>query len=251
MTAPPLAGIGVLITRPAPMGETLANRIEALGGKPLLLPTIELESAIDDKTTAERLSQAADYDLIIFISRNAVRFAEPAFDRIRQTRVAAVGGGTAKALAEADITALTPEQRFDSEGLLALPEFHQVTGRRILIIRGNGGRELMAETLRERGARVDYAEVYRRVLPNYPPFRLDLPWDEIHILTTTSREVLANLIQLLGPERLPKVFGKPVIVVSKKSEALAREKGFQRVILADGANDDAMLDAVVASWPAI
>jgi uroporphyrinogen-III synthase len=247
MNASPLSGIGVLITRPAPMGEPLAYRIEALGGLPILLPTIELESTINSETTAERLNHAAEYHQIILISRNAVRFAKPALDRIRQTQVAAVGGGTARALAEAGITALTPRDRFDSEGLLALPELTRVAGQRILIIRGNGGRELLAATLRTRGAQVDYAEVYRRTLPSYPASRLDLPWNQLHILTTTSREILNNLVKLLGPERLPHVLDKPLVVVSEPSIAQAREQGFRRIVLAEGANDHNMVETIIAT----
>ncbi len=108
-------------------------------------------------------------DLYVFISPNAVTFAGRLLEGHSLpdgARLAAVGSGTAQALQQAGFKVdLLPDARFDSEGLLALPELSRLAGRRVVIVRGEGGRPLLGDELRARGADVVYAEVYRRSRP--------------------------------------------------------------------------------------
>jgi uroporphyrinogen-III synthase len=140
---------------------------------------------------------------------------------------------------------LVPAGRFDSESLLALPELENLAGRQVLIVRGTGGRELLGNTLIERGARVAYADVYRRVLPDADPAPLLARWQqEIHLATATSGEVLENLLALVGEEGRGRLLETPLVVVSARTVASARERGFARVELAENASDPALVAAM-------
>jgi uroporphyrinogen-III synthase len=166
--------------------------------------------------------------------------------------IGAVGRATARRL-EALLgrpPELLPAGRFDSEGLLALERLRAVAGERILIVRGAGGREKLAETLRARGAAVDYLEVYRRVLPPLPERLPDFTAGEIDVVTTSSGEVLENLLALLPQALHPALKRLPLLVVSERSQMRARELGFSGpILLADSAHDGAVVAALLA-WRA-
>src|SRR5512135_3750042 len=123
----PLAGLNIVVTRPREQGVGLAQRIEQLGGKPLLFPLLEIEAVSDERGLREQLSLLKQTDLAIFISPNAVRYGMAAIRAAGEPpasiKFAAVGQGSAKALREMGIDkVLAPTSRFDSEGLLALAE---------------------------------------------------------------------------------------------------------------------------------
>jgi uncharacterized protein HemX/uroporphyrinogen-III synthase len=233
----PLQGRGILITRPAGQGERLASLVEAAGGRPVLFPTIEIEPLSEPPPPG-------DFDLVIFVSPTAVRCAA---ERMKNSsaRVAAVGSGTKRELeAHGFRDVLAPQDGADSEALLALPELQDVAGRRILIIRGEGGRELLADTLGARGAQVEYFECYRRVLPRADAAPLISAWDrgEVDAATVTSSQGLDHLIALLGAARLG---GKPLFVNHARVAERAREAGIPEVIVA-GPGDEEMAEALVA-----
>ncbi len=249
-----LDGIGVLITRPAHQAEPLCQRIHDAGGRAVRFPLLRISDTSDAPQVVELLRHPALYDLAIFISPNAVEYGLPALQRYAgpaaNTLIAAVGRGTARELQNRLGRApdLLPAQRFDSEGLLALPALQAVSGKRILILRGNGGRELLGETLRERGATVDYAEVYRRD----PPLAEDAATDWLEmsdLITVTSGEALHNLWEFAAAAQRPVLLNKPLITVSERVAQQAGELGFTHVMVADGADDDAILRATL-SWAA-
>lgn len=255
--ARPLDGVSVLVTRPAAQAEGLCRLIEQAGGRAERLPAIEIVPVSDSNGVRGLLGET--WDLIICISSNAVRFGLPLFPEgcfPVDAKLAAVGGATARALTAAGRAPdLVPAERFDSEGLLALPELQHMSGRRVLILRGVGGRELLAEQLRARGAEVAYAEVYRRRLPSIDTDGLRAHWDErVQVVTTTSDEGLRNLCRLLGApdsgeiERAPELLRRtPLVVVSQRGAAGARGLGIERVTVADRAADHALLAAVARS----
>jgi len=157
----PLAGAGVLITRPAHQSAALKNAIEEAGGLPILFPAIDIvpraDAAIENDFNA--LPRA---DIVIFVSANAVQYG---IDRVsgRESRIASIGVATTAALVANGIRIdIVPDGGCDSEHLLAAEALQDVTGLNIVILRGTAGRELLAETLRRRGARVDYLPVYER-----------------------------------------------------------------------------------------
>lgn len=198
MADDPLAGIGVLVTRPAGQSQELAAQIERLGGRPILFPSLEIVPR--DRAAVRREVEAlAAPDITIFISRNAVAHGID----YAAGRLAAIGPATAAAVRNAghDVDIL-PASGYDSEHLLAEPDFIDMAGKRVRIIRGGGGREKLAETLRGRGAAVDYVSAYERRLPHHSADeidRLERRWSrgEIDAVVVMSVQSLDNLVALL------------------------------------------------------
>jgi len=200
----PLAGMGVLNTRPVGQAASLTAGLRALGAEPVLFPTLAILPPLDTHTLRQRLATLATYHLAIFVSPTAVeRGHAVAGPWPMGLSVAGVGQGSAAALRAAGCeNVLAPEDGADSEHLLALPELADLHGRRVLIFRGEGGRELLAETLSARGAQVDYAECYRRGLPESDPAPVCDSWRRggIQAVTVLSSQGLDNLFTLLKGE---------------------------------------------------
>lgn len=167
--------------------------------------------------------------------------------------VACVGRGSAKALRHFGIECvIVPTGRFDSEALLAEPALREVAGRRIAIFRGDGGRELLGNTLRERGAEIEYAECYRRVRPSVDPTPLLRQWarGEIDVVTITSVEALRNLYDMIGKAGRSWLMRTPVVVLAEAQAQACRELGFKHApLVAREASDEAILEAIQA-WRA-
>ena len=207
--AGPLAGKTIVVTRPRAQAGPLAEAIAALGGEPLIFPLLEIASATDPQPLATAVARLADYSLAVFISPNAVDYSLPAIlargPWPAGLQPAAVGQGTVKALAAHGIAGcVAPRERFDSEALLELPELAagRVVGKRVAIFRGDGGRELLAETLRARGAEVDCITCYRRSGPADGVAPLLAAWraGKLDALTVSSSEGLRYLVDLLDAE---------------------------------------------------
>ena len=244
-----LNGRGVLVTRPAAQAERLCRLIEAANGRPIAVPSIEIAPGADPREAAARLSES--WDLMYFVSPNAVAHAlgmVPDGSWPRVDKIAAVGRATAQALTDAGRAPdLVPEQRFDSETLLRMPELADMRGRRVLIVRGAGGRALLADTLRARGAEVAFAEVYRRLRPEFDPEPLLATWsDSVSIVTATSDEVLLNLLEMLGAEGRAHVLATPLVVVAERTAETARGLGFSCVEVAERAEDAAIVRSLCA-----
>ena len=242
-----LQGLGVLVTRPIEQAQRLGEAIEAAHGRPLIFPCVEIAGPADPAAVKAQLKQAGSYDLLIFISVNAVNYAFPLLpDSLPLSQqVAAVGAATAAQLEDYGLEPTLVPERFDSEGLLALPGLTDMAGKRVLILRGNGGRELLADSLRERGAQVDYAEVYQRLIPQRSAANLVAGWDKwIDAVTVTSAEILDNLFTLLGEAGAAKLQQTPLIVVSERLAEHARQRGCRTLYLAADAGDPALLKAL-------
>ena len=169
-----LQGLRVLVTRPAGQADRLYQQIAAAGGKPVRLPAIEIRDTPDTQRVQQTLAQLERYDLAVFISVNAVEKTMEYCRFLSQwpatVKIATVGASSAGALESYGLQVdLVPEHHFNSEALLALPELQDMTGRRVVIFRGNGGRDTLRDTLLERGAGVDYVEVYCRACPDVDP----------------------------------------------------------------------------------
>lgn len=251
-TNAPLAGIGILVTRPREQADGLCALIEAAGGHAMRLPLLEIVAVGDPTAAAELLSRQDRWDWLIFASPNAVRFTLAihggSFNPPRPARIAAIGQTTAEALTKAGIRVdLIPKPQFNSESLLASPEMTDVSGKSILIVRGEGGREHLAQTLRARGAEVAYAEVYRRILPATDiGYWIDLRRQGgIDIVTITSGEALNNLTQLLGEAIHEFAEHTPLVVLGSRVEKLARDQGWRHVISAEPACDQAIAETII------
>jgi uroporphyrinogen-III synthase len=206
----------------------------------------------DDPALRQRLAHLSDYQIAIFVSPNAVTFGLDAIRRsgglLGSLLLATVGKGSADALSQQSGRRpdLVPRASYDSEALLQLEPLQHVNGKRILIIRGSGGRELLAETLRQRGARVDYAEVYRRAPPAPPA---DTGWlQRADIITLTSSEALTNLVAMTPETARDTLYNKPLVVVSERGAQLARQLGFRREVLVTPLAGDEALIATLIEW---
>lgn len=241
MSAGELAGRRILVTRPRELAGGLAALIAQAGGEPVLYPAIEIRDPEDAGAARAALARLEAFDLAVFVSPSAVRKAlelrgAPWPARVR---AAALGAGTRRELEARGVrTIIAPEDGADSEALLALPALQQVAGRRVLILRGAGGRELLGETLAARGAQVSVLECYRRVRPA----RAAAPAGTLDAVCANSGETLQNLAALLGLARLRDT---ALFVPHERVAQLARDMGFATVELA-GPGDAQMLARLLA-----
>ena len=247
-----LHGWNVLVTRPPDQSEALCTLIEAAGGHPRRFPLLAIEPCDDPQGAVLALRHLENWDWLIFVSANAVRYAAALGCRWSalpgRTQVAAVGRGTAEALLACGARVdLQPKAQFNSEALLEAPAFDHVSGQRLLIVRGCGGRELLADTLRARGAQVEYAEVYRRVPVRADCASLLAAWREggIDAVILTSGEGLRHLAELLGAANADLLVRTPLAVIGERIASLARDLGCQTVAAATEASDQGLFDALI------
>ena len=248
----PLDGLGVVVTRPAHQAGNLVKLIERAGGRAILFPTLEIFDAQDMGPLSAVIDRLEQFDLAIFISPNAANKAMNLI-RARRTwpqglRCAAVGKGSGKALARFGINdVLVPQGRFDSEALLALPELQDMAGKQVVIFRGEGGRELLGEALTRRGARITFAECYRRGKPlGADAGALLHQWarGEVGAVTVTSGESMRNLFDLIG--KLGQQFLKktPLFAFHENIAEVARELGMEQVYVT-AAGDEGLLSGLI------
>lgn len=248
---PPLAGRRILVTRPRDQADHLLALVRRAGGEGTLFPLIEIREPGDRAALQRIIDRLDEYDLAIFISPTAVTHGlahvRARREWPRHLAVAAVGQGTARTLTENGFaTILAPVQGGDSEALLALPEMSRVAGKRVLILRGQGGRELLAEILRQRGAVVDYAECYRRVKPDASarPSLESLLRGPLDALVITSTEALHNLLELCAGTLNMRLATLPLFVPHQRIAAAARDAGFTTVVVT-AAGDAGLVEGMV------
>jgi len=244
-----LAGIGVLVTRAVHQAGELVAAIEQHGGTPILFPTIEI-LARDATADATRLPQA---DIVIFVSSNAVQYGLPFAG---DAQIAAVGPATAAAIEAAgrrvDIIA---RNGFDSEHLLATAQLQHVAGKTITIIRGQDGRELLGDTLLQRGARISYLAVYERRLAEHTDDEISAllgRWrsGQVKIVTVMSVAAFKNLIALLPEAAHPLLTGTRLVTPAARvlKEAMNQFPDL-RAFLSDGPDAAAMVRAMAQIAP--
>jgi len=252
-----LRGVRVLVTRPAHQAETLAQTIEAAGGEAVRLPTIEIAAPADTTALHAVLDRLPEFAFAIFISPNAVRQFLPLLHARGGVpsglQLAAVGQGTLRTLNEEGFDkVLAPLERFDSEALLELLPSAVVAGKDVLIVRGEGGHKLLGESLSACGARVAYAECYRRIPPRQPDAATlaRLRRGEIDILILTSIEGARNLCSLVGESGQAQLLATPVVVVSERLAQTCRELGFHAELCVSAQASDAAIVAALRAWRA-
>ena len=243
-----LSGLGVLVTRPAHQSENFLSLLRQSGAEAFALPAVEIQAITLSQTTLCYLQQQASYHVIIFISANAVRFGLPLLQKTTGPLVAAIGNGTAANLnAEGWQVDLIASTGHSSEDILALDALQSaaITGKSILIIRGEGGREFLAKSLQSRGANVDYAEVYRRVCPQSDIEWLAPLWQQrIQLVCVTSNVILENLYKMLQPYRNA-LLNTTLVVPGQRCWQLAQQLGFKKIIQSDSASDQDMLQSIM------
>ncbi len=247
----PLAGICVLITRPTILSSRIAKQLAVLGAAPFVFPTILIEPSVDREQLKTKLASLLGVYAVIFVSPSAVEIT--LVDGIKlpySIKVFAPGLGTAEELNLHGVdNVLTPLRNFDSEGLLQLTDLQavHVNGRRILIFRGNGGRELLREELAQRGAQVEVITTYHRCIPTTPPTRLLelLTAKKVTAISIMSSSAVINLVaQVPALDRKHMLFSLPVYASHKRIKAAAEALGFLSVI-ETGPGDKGLIAALL------
>ncbi len=236
----------VLLTRPRGSNGELSRLLKQRGIKSLERPMLEIWPAPEasrQKTLALNLDQCC---CVIFVSVNAVHygmeFLEQYWPQWPQIEWLAVGKATALALEAYGIKAAYPDEA-GSEGLLDVEQLQELTNSTVMIVRGCGGRELLATELSSRGAKVSYLEIYQRIELEY---REDLISDMfahgVDIAVATSAQGMQHLLSSIGAQDVAKLH---LVVPSKRIGKLAGEMGCVHIHEADGADDDSLLQSIL------
>lgn len=252
MTEKPLNGIGIAITRPVDQAKKLAALIENAGGTPILFPLIEITPLADYSQFDAVISKIADYDWAIFISSNAVQNGMPRLVKNGlppNLKFAAIGPVTASELQSFGVKeVLTPKNRFDSESLLALPEMQAMQNKKVMIFRGVGGREILADSLKSRGAQITFAECYQRINPQSNCDALEQLYAEkkLHGIVVTSSEAMRHLLDLASDAGW--LHHVTLFVNHARISELPVEMGL-KVEVASELGDETMLSALASALP--
>jgi uroporphyrinogen III methyltransferase/synthase len=246
----PLFGTTILVTRPRQQAESLTQQLEELGAEVIHYAAIHIEpvqdftqldailhsqgSGSEKKPKPEPQSSIASqpYDWIIFSSRNGVdaffsRLHELQYDarQLGQAKIAAVGPGTAAALATWHVTCqCTPDSQYGADAL-ADKLVQQVAGQRCLIVTGSRSRDTLAERLKQSSATVDVVVVYRNVDETIVDERLlqRMQRGEVHYTTVTSSSIAKSVVNLFGDALLH----TRLISISPLTSSTLRELGFK------------------------
>lgn len=242
-----MQGLRVLVTRPAAQAESLCQLLTARGADVQLLPLQTIAPARQPAALARALETARDAEAWIFTSVNAVEHARALLSP-PWPRAIAVGAATAAALERLGVAVALPAERYDSEGLLAMPELQQVAGRRYALIAGEGGRTLIADTLRARGAEVTRLEVYRRIDLPYPPEQVAAALAVADVAIVSNGEGLAHLARLLPDAARDTLRRLQLVVPSQRVVEQARQLGVLTTPLVPERVADASYVRCLEAW---
>ncbi|CNE82781.1 uroporphyrinogen-III synthase [Yersinia rohdei] len=243
----------ILVTRPSPTGEQLISRLRALGRVAYHVPLIDFSPGNDLPKLPELLQDMQAGDLVFALSQNAVRYANPLLKRNNllwpsQLSYYAIGRNTALALHTASRLHVTfPPTGETSEMLLSLPDLQNLSGKKALLLRGNGGRELLGESLAERGATVTFCECYQRSPIFYDGSEQSAHWQRsgVDTLVVTSGEMLQQIYTLVPDYyRSSWLLRCRLVVVSERLAALAAQMGWNDIRVAESADNDALIRAL-------
>ena len=247
-----LAGVGILVTRPAEQSAGLARLVRNAGGLPILFPALAIEP-LAQTAEAAVLEHLAQFDLVVFISPNAVRMAMPHIQKKGglpgRAKIAVIGPGTVAELKKSGVgNIISPQEGFDSEALVGELSARPLTGSRVLIIRGQGGREFLADALRLRGATVEYLECYRRAKPERDMRDLlsQSGRDEVKACIATSASIVENLFEMAGAAGRAWLCAMPFFVPHPRVAGAAFSRGVRTVFVAG--NGDTALVAAAQTW---
>lgn len=251
MEKAPLADRHIVVTRPAGQAAHLASALADLGAKPVLYPVLAIFDVEDVKPLLDIALRLDEFDWAAFVSPNAVEKALGCILAHRKwparLRAATIGKSSEMALAAfgvADVTA--PRERFDSEALVEMPALQDMAGRKVVIFRGDGGRELLGDTLIARGATVEYVTCYRRGKPELDPAPLHKLWTDgkLDAVTVTSSEGLRNFHEMIGKLGQAWLRKTPTFVPHARIAEQAAQLGLHEIILT-GPGDDGLIAGLI------
>lgn len=249
---PALLDIRVLVTRPEDQQQNLVELIEAEGGEAIRFPTIEIAPTEQQQQLHDTLQRLDTFNLAVFISPNAAKFVLQALAELGlklpgSLLLACVGKGCASTVEKDGYTVhAMPVSGIGSEGLLKHELMQLMEGKRVVIFRGNGGRELLADSLRRRGAEVEYCECYRRKMPDVDAAPLVAQWRKggLDIVTITSTQAFKNLKQMIGDDAADLLQATPLVALSERIGEVASASGCRQVLVTGDTGDTAILDTI-------
>jgi len=248
-----------VVTRPAAQAGHLVAEIERQGGHAVLFPVLEIQD-VEDSQPLRDLAQRLDaIDLAVFVSPNAVNKALTLICAQRpwpeHLPVAVMGGGSAREVARFGIRdVIAPTERHDSEALLELPQMQAtaMAGKRVVILRGDGGRELLGDTLATRGAKVEFVTCYRRGKPDRDATPILQLWAnrQLDAITVTSSEGLRNLFEMIGSTGQAALRNTPLFATHQRIVEAGRALGLQ-CLVPTAAGDEGLLAGLINYFSAL
>lgn len=234
-----LQGKTIVITRPTHQAQALTTRLQQAGATVIACPLLDIKALAFhlEPTTLQKAS------LAIFTSPNAVEYfltSLPNLQVLQHLKIASIGKATTQTLNQYGLSVqYAPSTNFTSEELLALPEFKVLEPQSVLLVKGKGGRTLLAETLMERGMRVILCAVYERIKVPLPTTAIE--WASVDWVMITSLEALEHWV-ISGRDRIP--YTIPLLVGSTRIAQAAQQMGFMTIKIAQNPSDNAMWDAL-------
>lgn len=250
----------ILATRPGGISEQLRESIKRQGGQVLHLPSIEIRPLIKSESAEQLLRTLIEFDVLIFVSKNAVKYAgylmADIVGQAREKTILAIGSGTYKELLGLGFDEVGyTDGNTGSEALLGIDELQQenVRNKRIMIVRGQGGRELLGDKLIARGAHIQYVELYLRAKPQIEAVQIKNLWrvDKPDAVLVTSAEGLKNLLEMTAEEERFLFLNTRLVVISPRLKDIAEAMGFSAEIkVAKGYSDDDFMVALMQMFEA-
>ena len=253
MSAGALAGCGVLITRPEHQSHELAAAIDAAAGNVYRFPAIDIIGR-DVNEVQQEFTALDTPDIVLFVSCNAVTHGF-AIAGATGAKLGAVGPATRAAIEAMGATVdITAQGGFDSEHLLKHAALQDLGGKKVIIVRGQSGRELLGDVLQTRGGSVAYLCVYQRA-PHEPKaaeiesLEAELRRGNVHFITVMSVATLAHLIGILPPQAMGLLRQSTLVAPSTRVLQTASEliPGIP-TLLAPGPQAPAMVDTLIRQW---
>lgn len=248
-----MTGWRLLLTRPAEECVAVAAALSELDIHSASLPLLAIEPLEETAEQRATMLELDRYCAVVVVSKPAARLSLELLERYwPQPPLGqlwfSVGAATGAILESFGLDVSWPSTGDDSEALLALPRLNEaldVADPRVLILRGEGGREHIAETLRRRGVQVDRLALYRRYLPDYPPGTLieTLRSERLNAVVVSSGQGLLSLQQLAGAD-WPALCELPLFVPSPRVAEMAATLGAKTIVDCRGAGTAALLAAL-------
>jgi uroporphyrinogen-III synthase len=247
-----LARASVLITRPQPSADALANKIIEQGGKAIVFSTFTIEPLLNKDLLEQAIQQLASTHWAIFVSPNAVHQVLPIWQRywpesLKNLCIGAVGKSTADALHTYSLDAICPTDQFSSESLLSLPELQSVQQKSVMIFQGETGRGHLQTVLTERGAKVSTIIAYRRVSASPVSLSVWQKWQQsaINTVVYTSAEGMLNLYKLVDVDHQNWLKRIPAIVPSARLAKIAQDIKITSIIQSKDARNSEILKSLL------
>lgn len=242
----------IVVTRPAHQAGAIQKKLEQAGANVILFPLLEITAPRNPKLAKQQLSQITTYDLIIFVSPNSALQSLRWIDKYNlinsDTRIASIGKKTAATLDQQGLSPdLFPKKHFNSEAFLALPEIQQARFKKVAIIRGEGGRNLLHDTLIKRGVSVDNIDTYQRTCPQTNTLILKQHWQrkELDIIMLTSGSSITNLFKLVKNEDW--INQVKLLLGSQRMQQHVPKCFHDNVIIADDPSDETLYNKLLSS----